>query len=417
MRLKLLAVFALCSLVYAQSPSSAHLILRNPDVSKTQIVFEYANDLWIVPRSGGEARPLTSGVGRESAPRFSPDGSLVAFTGEYEGNVNIYVVPSAGGVPRRLTYHPGFDSLSGWTPDGKSVLFSSHRASPTDSGLLYTLRLDGTLPTALPLPMAEEGAFSPDASHIAYSPVFHWQNAWKRYNGGQFLKIWLADLADSSVIEIPRENSNDFNPMWVGGKIYFLSDRKGPISLFSYDIASKSVTEVIKNNGLDLKSAGATSDAIVYEQFGSLHLLDLSTGKSQRVPITLSADLPQVRPHFTKITNADINNASISPTGQRAVFEAHGEILTVPADKGDIRNLTNSVAAADRDPAWSPDGKSIAYFSDESGEYALHVRDQNGLSAVTKIGLAFHRLSSIRPLGRPTTDTSPTSISASISGM
>jgi tricorn protease len=391
MRTNLLKLFVSCSLflapALAQSPT--HLLLRNPSLSKTQIVFEYASDLWIVPRSGGEARRLTSGIGREFNPHFSPDGSLIAFSGEYDGNVNVYVIPAAGGVARRLTYHPGYDVLAGWSPDGKSVLFASRRDSFADSSQLYTLPLDGALPAALPLPMAEDGAFSPDASHIAYSPVFHWQRAWKRYNGGQTLKIWLADLSDSSVIEIPRQNSNDFNPMWVGNKIYFLSDRKGPVTLFSYDVASKSVTEVIKNEGLDLKSAAATSDAVVYEQFGGLHLLDLATGKSRRVPITVAADLAEVRPHFAKIKNPEINNAAISPTGQRAVFEAHGEILTVPADKGDIRNLTNSTAVADRDPAWSPDGKSIAYFSDESGEYALHIRDQNGLGVVTKINLGF----------------------------
>jgi tricorn protease len=293
--------------------------LRDPSLSKTQIVFEYASDQWIVSRQGGEARRLTAGIGREFNPRFSPDGSLIAFSGEYDGNVNIYVVPAAGGVPRRLTYHPGFDILAGWTPDGKSVFFGSRRDSFADSSQLYTLPLDGALPIALPLPMAEDGAFSPDSSHIAYGPVFHWQNAWKRYNGGQTLKFWLADLSDSSVTEIPRQNSNDFNPMWVGGKVYFLSDRKGPATLFAYDVASKSVTELIKNEGLDLKSASATFDAIVYEQFGTLHLLDLASGKSHPVPISVAADLAEVRPHFQKIKNQDINNAAISPTGQRAL--------------------------------------------------------------------------------------------------
>jgi len=370
-------------------PAQNKLLLRNPSISKTQIVFEYASDLWIVSREGGEARRLTTGIGHEFNPRFSPDGSRIAFSGEYEGNVDVYVVPSTGGVPRRLTYHPDFDILVGWTPDGKSVLFSSHRDSFADSSHLYTLPLDGSLPTALPLPMAEDGSFSPDASHIAYQPVFHWQSAWKRYQGGQTLKIWLANLADSSVAEIPRENSNDFNPMWVGNRIYFLSDRKGPATLFSYDITSKAITELVDNKGLDLKSASAASDAIVYEQFGSIHIYDIASGKSHPVPVTVSADLTEVRPHFEKIKNQAINNAAISPTGQRAVFEAHGDILTVPADKGDIRNLTNSTAAAERDPAWSPDGKSIAYFSDESGEYALHIRDQNGLGPVTKISLGF----------------------------
>ena len=235
MRTNLLNLFVSCSLFLAPALAQppAHLLLRNPSLSKTQIVFEYASDLWIVPRSGGEARRLTSGIGHEFNPHFSADGALIAFSGEYDGNVNVYVIPAVGGVARR------------------------HRDSFADSSQLYTLPLDGALPTALPVPTAEDGAFSPDASHIAYSPVFHWQRAWKRYNGGQTLKIWLADLSDSSVIEIPRQNSNDFNPMWIASKIYFLSDRKGPVTLFSYDLASKSVTEVIKNEGLDLKSAAA----------------------------------------------------------------------------------------------------------------------------------------------------------------
>lgn len=368
--------------------SQNHLLFRNPDISQTQIVFEYANDLWIVSREGGEARRLTTGIGREFSPHFSPDGSLVAFSGEYEGNVDVYVVPSAGGVPRRLTYHPDFDAAIGWTPDGKRILFNSRRDSFADSGQLYTIGLDsGGLPQAVPLPMAEDGSYASDGSHIAYEPVFHWQAAWKRYHGGQTLKIWLADLADSSVFEIPRENSNDFNPMWVGNKIYFLSDRGGPVSLWVYDTGSHKVSEVVKNEGLDLKSAGATKDAIVYEQFGSIHLLDLKSGKTHPVPITATADLAEVRPRFEKIANKDIQNSAISPTGKRAVFEAHGEILTVPAEKGDIRNLTSSPQVADRDPAWSPDGKSIAYFSDESGEYALHIRNETGIGPVTKIAL------------------------------
>ncbi|MBV8073299.1 MAG: PDZ domain-containing protein, partial [Acidobacteriaceae bacterium] len=183
------------------------------------------------------------------------------------------------------------------------------------------------------------------------------------------------------------DNSNDFNPMWVGHKVYFLSDRGGPVSLWVYDISSKKISEVVKNDGLDLKSASADNDVIVYEQFGSLHLVDLISGKAHPLEITVAADLAQVRPHFEKITNKMIENSAISPTGQRAVFEAHGEILTVPAEKGDIRNLTASPAIADRDPAWSPDGKSVAWFSDESGEYALHIRDQNGLGPVTRIDL------------------------------
>jgi len=368
-------------------PQSNHQLFRNPTISQKEIVFEYGNDLWIVSRDGGDAKRLTAGIGREFNPHFSPDGTQVAFSGEYEGNVDVYVVSAEGGVPRRLTYHPAADIVVGWTPDGKRVLFNSAREAFADSDQLYTIALDGKLPEALPLPMAEDGSYSADGSHIAYEPVFHWQRAWKQYHGGQTLKVWVADLSDSSIVPVPRENSNDFNPMWVGDKVYFLSDRSGSVGIWEYDTRTHAVKEMVRNEGLDVKSASATRDAIVYEQFGSIHTMDLKTGKSHPVPITVSADLAEVRPRFEKIKNEMIQNSAISPTGQRAVFEAHGEILTVPAEKGDIRNITNSPSVADRDPSWSPDGKSIAYFSDESGEYALHIRDQNGIGTVTKIHL------------------------------
>jgi len=225
-----LFVFIALSTSPLAAQNHKRLLLRNPAVSDSQIVFEYADDLWIVSREGGEARRLTSAIGRESNPHFSPDGSQVAFSGEYDGNVDVYVVAAAGGVPRRLTYHPAPDVPVGWGPDGKHILFESARDSYADSGQLYSISLDGALPKALPLPTAEDGSYSADASHIAYVPVFHWQAAWKRYRGGQTTKIWIADLSDSSIIKIPRENSNDFNPMWVGNKVYFLSDRNGAVS-------------------------------------------------------------------------------------------------------------------------------------------------------------------------------------------
>ena len=382
-----LLALSLGSSSFSAEPASAPKLLRGPAISKTQIVFEYANDLWKVSREGGEATRLTSGVGREFNPHFSPDGSQIAFSGEYDGNVDVYVIAAGGGVPRRLTYHPGPDIAIGWTRDGSKVLFNSRRDSYADSGKLFTIPAEGTFAEALPLVTAEDGSYSEDGSHIAYVPIFQWQAAWKRYRGGQTTKIWLANLADSSVVKIPRDNSNDFNPMWLGTKVYFLSDRNGPVSLWVYDTASGKVSEAVKNDGLDFKSASEGPGAIVYEQFGSIYLFDVKSGKSRRVDIRVSADLPEVRPHFEKLTAAKIENAAISPTGQRAVFEAHGEILTAPAEKGDIRNLTSSPSVADRDPSWSPDGKSIAYFSDESGEYALHIREQNGLGTVTKIDL------------------------------
>ena len=383
-----LALLMLCTSPGLAAQSDTPLFLRRPAVSQSNIAFSYAGNLWIVSREGGEARQLTAG-GHEGRPLFSPDGSHIAFTGEYDGNRDVYVVPTAGGEPRRITYHPGPDTAIAWTPDGQSILFTSSRDSETDPQKLFTTSLHGVFPTEVPLPMADEGSYSPDGSKMAYVPGFQWQEAWKRYRGGQTKYIWIVNLADSSIIgKIPRENSNDFNPMWVGGKIYFLSDRNGHVSLFVYDLGTKQVAEVVKNNGLDFKSASAGPGAIIIEEFGGLLLFDLDTGKTAKVHVHLTADLPTIRPHFAKVNNPhQIVNASISPTGARAVFEARGEILTVPAEKGDIRNLTASPAVADRDPSWSPDGESIAYFSDESGEYALHIRKQNGLGVVRKINL------------------------------
>jgi tricorn protease len=380
-----LALILCAQVLPAQTDSP--LLLQKPAVSATQIVFVYAGDLWIVPREGGEARRLTSGVGTETDPFFSPDGTQIAFTGEYDGNVDIYLIPAAGGVPRRMTYHPGTDRAAGWTPDGKSVLFTSGRMSESPRvAQLFTLAVDGKFPNPLPLPMAFEGAFSPDGARLVYSPVSRAFQAWKRYRGGLASKLWIARLSDSGIEMIPREKSNDFNPMWIDKAIYFLSDRNGPITLFSYDPAAKKVNQLIQNAGLDIKSASAARDVIAYEQFGSIHLYDLKSGKTKAVQVSLNGDLPSVRPRYEKIGDR-LANAAISPTGARAVFEGRGEILSVPAEKGNFRNLTNSPGVAERDPSWSPDGKWIACFSDSSGEYALHLRPQSGQGEVKKIGL------------------------------
>ncbi len=363
------------------------MLLRKPALSRTQVVFSYAGDLWSVAREGGEARRLTAGPGVETDPYFSPDGTQIAFTGEYDGNVDVYTIPASGGVPKRLTYHPGPDSAAGWSADGKRVLFTSSRSSSNDGEHLYTISAEGGgLPEELPLPLAEEGSYSPDGSHIAYVPLFQWQEAWKRYRGGQTRKIWIANLADSSIVKIPRDNSNDFNPMWVGEKVYFLSDREGPVALFVYDTKSAKVTRVVENRGLDFKSAAAGPGAIAYEQFGELHLYDLKTGQSKALVVTLAGDLPEVRPHFVSVAKR-LKNADISPSGARAVFEARGEILTVPAEKGEPRNLTQTPGAMEREPVWSPDGQSIAYLSDETGEQMLYIREQDGSGAVRKLPL------------------------------
>jgi len=375
---------------------SAHVLgaatlYRNPTVNGTHIVFEWAGDLWTVPRAGGVATRLTSGVGMETDPSFSPDGSLVAFTGEYDGNRDVYVVPADGGEPERLTWHPGDDVVAGWTRDGKRILFSSARASYSRFPRLFTVGFDGGLPEQLPLPMGERGSYSPDGTRIAYEPLAQWQPDWKRYRGGQTDKIWLADLSDSSVVEIPRNNSNDHHPMWIGDTVYFLSDRDGAKTLFAYDVASRAVERMIDNDGFDITAADAWSGddapaAIVYEQMGSIGLYEVERGTWRNVDIRATADFTTLRPHFMKVGDR-LQAASISPSGARAVFQARGEIVTVPADKGDVRNLTNTTGVMELDPAWSPDGQRIAYLSDASGEYALHITDQLGAGEVTKIEL------------------------------
>ena len=387
----ILLFFALPKLA-AQS-TNQYALLRKPTVSKTQIAFSYGGDLWVVDRSGGDAKRLTSDVGIEIDPTFSPDGSMIAFTGEYDGNEDVYVIPAAGGAPKRLTTHPGADQVVGWTRDGKRIVFRSSRDSYSGFTQLYTVGgLSGGLPEVLPLPMAVEGSYSPDSSHLAYVPFTNFRESWqfqrglKHYRGGTASPIWIAKLSDSSIEKVPRTNSNDSTPMWLGDKVYFLSDRDGAVNLYAYDTKTKQVSAAIPSNGLDIKSASAGPDAIVYEQFGSIHLFDPATGKQNPVNIRVTGDFPATRPHFVNVGDK-IENANVSPTGARAIFEAHGEIFTVPVEHGDIRNLTNSTGVAERDPAWSPDGKWIAYFSDESGEYALHLRQQDGLGEVKKFNL------------------------------
>jgi tricorn protease len=364
-----------------QTPLLAH----SPTLSKTQVVFSYGGYLWSVPRDGGDARQLSTG-GHEGLPVFSPDGNWIAFTGQYDGNVDVYVMPAEGGEPKRLTWHPDADVAVGWTPDGKKVLFHSDREAYADFDRLYTVPVEGGPAEVLPMWRAEDAWFSPDGQRIAYVPNLLWQTSWKRYRGGQTTPIYIVTLSNLALEKVQRDNSNDKHPVWFGDTVYFLSDRNGPVTLFAYDTKTKTVKQVIENKGLDFKSLSAGPDALVYEQFGEIYLYSPSSGKSTRVNIQIAGDLPSTRPHYEKVGDK-IQNAAISPTGARAVFEARGEIFTVPAEKGDVRNLTRTSAVAERDPAWSPDGKSIAFFSDESGEYALHIADQTGLGSVKKINL------------------------------
>jgi len=386
----LAALFTLSLAAGAPSWSAANddppLLLRDPTVSATHIAFAYAGYIWITERDGGSARRLVTGYDMAAGPHFSPDGSTVAFTANYDGNSDVYVVPSAGGEPRRLTYRGG-NAAVGWTPDGSRLLFVSNRDSNTDSNHLHTIPLRGNaVPSQLPLSMAEVGSFSPDGTRIAYSPVRQVEPFWKGYRGGETTPIWIANLADSSVVKVPRRDSNDGTPMWMGDRVYFLSDRDGPTTLFSYDPHTGVVARLLQPSGFDITSASAGAGAIVYAQFDSLHLYDVASRQTRTIRVSIADDLEQVRPHWQKVAD-QILNANISPSGVRAVFEAHGQIFTVPTQFGDVRNLTDLPGTANRDPAWSPDGRWIAYFCDASGEYQLCLKDQKGLQSPRRIDL------------------------------
>jgi len=369
-------------------------LLSEPAVSDTHIAFAYAGDLWVADRDGGTARRLTSFPAREGRPRFSPDGQWIAFSGYYDGNVDVFLVPAAGGVPQRLTWHPGPDIVQGFTPDGSAVLFTSPRSVYTRRyQQLFTVPVEGGFPTQLPIPFAFKATFSPDGSKVAYVPLPEAFRQWKNYRGGTTSRIWLYDRGDNSVTQIPQPEGrcNDTDPMWLGDTVYFVSDRAGEFNLFAYDTsvgtATASVRQLTHHDDFPILAASDGGGRIVYEQAGWLHLFDPAAGTGQRLQVGVAADLPETRPRF-EAGGDYIRNADISPSGARAVIEFRGEIVTVPAEKGDPRNLTDSVGAHERSPAWSPDGRWIAYVSDapteasEAREYRLHIAPQDGRGEV-----------------------------------
>ena len=390
----ILSAFVLSSFAMAAPPARPNLLQR-PALTKTHIVFNYAGDLWTVERAGGHATRLTVGVGIETSPVISPDGQTVAFSGEYDGNTDVFTIPISGGVPKRVTFHPAQDVPVAWTPDGSKIVFRSNRDAHSRYTQLYEVSPNGGAAKLLPLPLAYQGEFSPDGKFLAYEPLalpfgFNYASyvAWGNYHGGQAGTVNITNMADLSTTTIPHEKSSDFSPVWFSGKVYFLSNRKGATSIFSYDPGSKAVTEVFSNTSSnDLHSLSGGPGGLVYDQLGEIYLFDPASKQSHMVPINVDSDLPEVREHIESVSD-QIRNAGISSTGLRAVFEAHGEILTVPAKKGPTRNLTNTPGVMEREPSWSPDGQSIAYFSDESGLYALHIASQVSEGPVKKFSLA-----------------------------
>ncbi len=393
------------ALAAASAPGGPSKMLTEPALSAERIAFAYGNDIWTCHLDGSGVQRITSGPGVKMRPAFSSDGSLLAFTAELDGNFDAYVVPAAGGVPKRLTWHPGRDIVQGFTPDGKSVLFTSARAAVNNRHTqLYTVPVDGGPETALPIPYADRAAYSPDGKTIAYNPNRPMHLQWKRYRGGTVSKVWLFDVASNAIDRVPQPATrcNDVDPMWLGGELYLRSDRDGEFNVYVYDSKSKALTRLTDHKDFPVLSAAAAAGRIVYEQAGTLHLLDPASKKTTDLSITVAGDLLETRPRWAKGAKW-IRDAALSPSGARAAFEFRGEIVTVPAEKGDPRNLTNTAAAHERAPAWSPDGKEIAYVSDESGENELVVRAQDGKGAAKKIkvpGAGFYDELVFSPDGR-----------------
>ncbi|HEX9895920.1 MAG TPA: PDZ domain-containing protein, partial [Gemmatimonadales bacterium] len=385
MRSAALSTPALIGLVAALATNDALAqstrLLRQPTLSARQVAFAYAGDIWVVDRTGGLARRLTSMPGAESFPRFSPDGSQIAFSSVVAGNVDVYVVPTEGGDPRRLTWHPEEDEVRGWTPDGKRVVFMSQRTSAPraygGSPRFWTVGTEGGLPQVMPMPRAYQGNHSPDGKRFAYVQLAPMDKEWRNYRGGQVRPIWVLDLSTYALETLPWKDSRDLDPVWVGNTIYFISDRDFAGNIYGYNTGTKELKQLTTYGDYDVKTLGAGPGAVVYEQAGYIHLLDAATGQSRRLDITVKGDLPHTIARWDDVGDM-LQNASLSPTGRLALFEARGEVFTVPTDKPDWRNLTNSSGAAERSPIWSPDGRSIAWFSDASGEYQLMVADQSG---------------------------------------
>ncbi len=380
------AVILLSALQGADEPSTR--LLRTPTISATQIAFAYANNIWIVNRAGGSSRRLTSSQGQTSNPHFSPDGKWVAFSGEYGGNTDVYVVAAEGGEPKRLTWHPSPDVVEGWSPDGKSILFTSTRASwaPSAAPRFWTVPVEGGVEEPLPLPRGYQGKYSPDGTHLAYRMNNSWDEERRNYRGGQNRPIWIVDLKTFDIVSPPWTDSKDMDPAWNGDAVSFISDRDGVANIWTYDTKTKKLAQRTRFTDFDVKSLDAGAGAMVFEQAGYIHELDPKTGKSHVVTITAKGDFPWMMPRWDDVTSR-MTTMVLSPTGKRVAIEARGEIFTVPADKGDVRNLTNSSGSAERDPAWSPDGKFISYFSDKSGEYKLVIETPDGIAPPREIAL------------------------------
>jgi tricorn protease len=382
-------LFGLLLAAGAHARVSARM-LRYPDVSSDRITFVYAGDIWVVPKEGGGARRLSSPPGEETFPRFSPDGGLIAYSANYDGNEDVYVVPAEGGLATRITHHPAPDRLVDWYPDGESLLYATTMKSGSQRfNQLYRTSSGGGLPEKLPLAYGEFAAVSPDGSRLAFQTLSREFRTWKRYRGGTAPDIWLFDFEERTAENVTESNANDSLPMWFGSRLYFLSDRGANQRANLWVRDEGTIRQVTRFDDYDVHFPAVGPSDIVFEVAGRLYRLELPSERLREVTIEVTTDHATLRPRSERVGGL-IETARLSPTGKRAVVEARGEVFTLPAEHGPILNLTRSSGVAERHPAWSPDGRSIAYWSDASGEYELVVRPADGSGEE-------HRLTTLGP--------------------
>lgn len=364
-------------------------LLRQPTISETHVAFTAGADLWIADRSGGVARRLTSTPAVESDPQFSPDGQRIAFTSNRSGNPDVYVVSIQGGEPERLTWYPAPSYARGWTPDGRRVLYSTSRATaPSGYNRLWTVAANGGPSTDLPAPWAYDGDYSPDGAHVVVDRVTRWDEEWRSYRGGQNTPLTILDLGTLAEVQIPNARTADRYPVWTNDStIHFVSDRDWAMNVWSYNVATEELAQVTRFRDAEVKWLNGGAQGLVFEQDGYIHELDPASGAVARIDVVVNGDFPWSETRWEDVSDR-IASASLSPTGKRALMEARGEIFTVPVEDGDARNITRSSNAADRAPSWSPDGRSIAWFSDSGDGYELLIAPQDGLGEARRISLS-----------------------------
>ncbi len=373
----MLLVPMLPALMLPAAAQDTQALLRFPDVHENLVVFVYGEDIWSVDAEGGIATRLTIHDGEERFPKISPDGRWIAFTGQYDGNGDVYVMNRRGGEITRVTYHPGYDEVVDWHPSNGKILFSSSRHSYNRFTRLFLISPDGTGLEELILNEAAYGSFSPDGTKIAYNKVARENRTWKRYRGGLAQEVYLYDLATNQESNLTRYPGTDRIPMWIGDSVYFSSDRDGVLNIHSYSIGTGEIEQLTHHTDYDIRRPSRGGHRIVYELGGNLWLLDVDSKATRPIPVEVASDLPEIRPRWKKV-DGFLTGFDISPTGQRVLAVARGEVFTVPREEGPTRNLTRSSGARDKDAAWSPDGKSVAYLSDAAGEYDLYVVDPQG---------------------------------------